>query len=346
MSGVFFDYWSAIWRYLVEMTSQAFPEPRKYPVEHIWHADWSISAKSRWVAKARRNTSGWLIYAIEPVGLLNQFRQSLSQYGRDHALWLGLDMPVGFVDHWYDGANIQDFKSLLDIIFTGKWDSFSDVCTNPDEITHHRPFYPKTARVKGSVKRGHLVDALGVSSFDKLYRLCEGATYHRPAACPSFWTLGANQVGKAMLHGLEHLIIPGYRDGFNIWPFTGDISTCCQQNGVTLIETYPGEIYGWLGIDEVTKSNHKSRTLAIAALIDYAVGNGIEINTAVVADIKSGFGPDEGKDDAFDALVGALGLIRIADGKHPEYLPDRPIIRKREGWIIGMDIGSLKPRAK
>ena len=96
----------------------------------------------------------------------------------------------------------------------------------------------------------------------------------------------------------------------------------------------------------MTKSNHKSRTLAVAALIDYAVGNGIEINTAVAADIKSGFGPDEGKDDAFDALVGALGLIRIADGKHPEYLPDRPIIRKREGWIIGMDIGSLKPRAK
>jgi len=29
------------------MTSQALPEPHKYPVNHIWHADWSISATAR-----------------------------------------------------------------------------------------------------------------------------------------------------------------------------------------------------------------------------------------------------------------------------------------------------------
>jgi len=328
------------------MTSQALFKPRKYPVDHICHADWSISVKARWVAKARRTTSGWQIHAIEPVGMLNQFRHSMSEHGRDQRIWLGLDMPIGFARYWYDGANIADFKTLTDLLFTKDWREFSDVCETRDQISHRRPFYPKSSGIKGSVKREHLVSALGLSDFTDLHRQCEFPTDKRNAACPSFWTLGANQVGKGMLHGLEHLVIPGYRNGFHIWPFDGDLATCSAQPGVTLIETYPGEIYDWLGISELTKSNQKSRASAIKHLCTYAPENGIEISPAVLADIQSGFGPEQGKDDAFDALVGVMGLIRIADGKRPEFLPDDPCIRKREGWIAGLDPDTLKRPGK
>ncbi|MEE3045282.1 MAG: methyltransferase type 12 [Pseudomonadota bacterium] len=324
------------------MTSQALPQPHKYPVNHIWHADWSISATARWVAKARRVTGGWQIYAIEPVGMLNQFLGTLADHGHKDALWLGLDMPVGFADYWYDGVNIQNFKSILKNGLTGPIEYFSTVCEHPDQITYHRPFYPRSSGPKGSVKRDHLVTALGLSRFDDLHRRCERATNDRAAACPSFWTLGANQVGKGMLHGLEHLIIPGAHLGFNIWPFDGDLATCCQHPRVTLMETYPGEVYGWLGISELTKSNQKSRAKAVEFLIDFAARNAVEITPAVMADCKSGFGPDQGKDDAFDALVGVLGLIQIADGKRPEYLPDEPTIREREGWIMGLDPADIK----
>jgi len=331
------------------MTSQACSQTRnsdKYDVDHIWHADWSLSGKGRWVAKARRTGKGWLIHAIEPVGMLTQFRQSLSDHSHDQTIWLGLDMPIGFVDCWYDGANIQDFKSLLRLLQTDQWNKFFDVCKSPDEICHQRPFYPKSSGIKGSVKREHLVTALGLTDFRDLHRRCELATKDRAAACPSFWTLAANQVGKAMLHGLENLIIPGTQDGFNIWPFSGDLATCTAQSGVTLIETYPGEIYGWLELSELTKSNQKSRALAVKQLLNHAGQNAIGFSTSLTARIKTGFDREYGKDDAFDALVGVMGLIQIADGVRPEHLPSEPVIRNREGWIVGMDARTIKNQTK
>jgi hypothetical protein len=332
------------------MTSQALPQSPKYPVTHIWHADWSLSAKGRWVAKASRRETGWHIHAIEPVGMLHQFRQSLASHGKTDALWLGLDMPIGFLDTWYDGANIKDFKSLLSVLRDDHWQDFFKVCESPDEIRHTRPFYPQNSGTKGSVKRDHLITALGLPDFDALHRRCERATNpkdapSRNAACPSFWTLGANQVGKGMLHGLKHLIMPGYADGFNIWPFSGDLEACSKSPGVTLIETYPGEIYGWLSnTSELTKSNQDSHKNYLHKLRHDASTKGIEISPAVWADIKDGFAPDHGKDDAFDALIGVMGLIEIAEGRRPEHLPRTPTVLEREGWIVGLNPDDLKPR--
>ncbi|WP_338187206.1 methyltransferase type 12 [Thalassospira tepidiphila] len=327
------------------MTSQALPQSPKYPVSHIWHADWSLSAKGRWVAKATRTEVGWQIHAIEPVGMLHQFRQSLANHGKTDALWLGLDMPIGFLDTWYDGANVKDLMSLLRLLETGEWQEFFDVCQSPDEIRHTRPFYPQSSGIKGSVKRDHLIKALDLTDFDDLHRACEFPTTQRNAACPPFWTLGANQVGKGMLHGLKHLIMPGHADGFNIWPFSGDLGTCCKSPGVTLIETYPGEIYGWLtDTSELTKSIQESRKKYLHQLRDNASKKGIEISPSVWADISDGFGPDHGKDDAFDALIGVMGLIEIAEGRRPEHLPRTPSVLNREGWIVGLNPNDIKPR--
>jgi hypothetical protein len=254
-------------------------------------------------------------------------------------------MPIGFVDAWYDGANVKDFKSLLGLLDTDDWQDFFEICQTPDEIRHIRPFYPQSSGTKGSVTRHHLINALGVADFNALHRACEFATDKRNAACPSFWTLGANQVGKGMLHGLKNLIIPGYVEGFNIWPFTGDLAASSRTHGVTLIETYPGEIYGWLAEpSELTKSNQDSRKKYLQKLLDAAHAKGIEISPAVWADIADGFGADHGKDDAFDALIGVLGLIEIAEGRRPEHLPLTPSVLEREGWIVGLDPNDIKHR--
>lgn len=340
----FFDQLAAIWRYLVEMTSQACTQTRKYPVDIIWHADWSISAKGRWVAKADRTDDGWQINTIEPVGELDAFRASLREMGRTQKVWLGLDMPIGFTSNWFDGANVKDFKALMELLETDVWQDFFDVCRLPEEITHQRPFYPKSSGKKGSVKRDHLIQALGLSTFSDLHRRCELPTDARTAACPPFWTLGANQVGKAMLHGLQNLILPGFRDGFNIWPYSGDLAACTNQSGVTLIETYPGEIYGWLELSKLTKSSKSSRADAMIKICDYGTRYAISITPALMANIKDGFDPKQGKDDAFDALIGVMGLIDIAEGRRPENLPRTSAILEREGWIVGMNAAEIKKR--
>ncbi|MBO6802936.1 MAG: hypothetical protein JJ893_06665 [Thalassospira sp.] len=94
----------------------------------------------------------------------------------------------------------------------------------------------------------------------------------------------------------------------------------------------------------MTTSIQGSRKEFLQKLRDNASTKGIKISPAVWADIKDGFGPDHGKDDAFDALIGVMGLIEIAEGRRPEHLPRTPSILEREGWIVGLDPNDIKPR--
>jgi hypothetical protein len=80
-------------------------------------------------------------------------------------------------------------------------ENFFDVADTPDDICLTRPFYPKSSGV--GRKHAHLFGPLNVNSIDDLRRICERKTPHRPAACPLFWTLGGNQVGKAAIDGWQ-----------------------------------------------------------------------------------------------------------------------------------------------
>ena len=57
--------------------------------------------------------------------------------------------------------------------------------------------------------------------------------------------------------------------------------------------------------------------------------------------LKDGFGPSPGGEDAFDALVGVLGMINVALGRRPAGIPavastsQRPAWVAVEGWILG-----------
>jgi hypothetical protein len=119
------------------------------------------------------------------------------------------------------------------------------------------------------------------------------------------------------------------------------LAACSAKPGVTLIETYPGEVYHWLNIPDDTpgfrKSNQTSRQQALANLIKRLPGWKVSISPDLQNRIENGFTDKEGKDDAFDSLIGVVGLIRIAMGQRAEFLPGNTDMTEREGWIIGVD---------
>ncbi len=111
-------------------------------------------------------------------------------------------MPVAYAER----AGIDDFATLLPELGRGKWADFYRPAEHRDEIDLQRPFYPQRP---GGTKQQHLLDGLGLSDIDQLYRVCDRATDTRGAASPLFWTLGAKQVGKAAISAWRDLARPG-----------------------------------------------------------------------------------------------------------------------------------------
>ncbi len=316
-----------------------------YMIDDIYHADWSIAAKGRWKAHARRNDDGWLIDDVSPVGDIPVFLQTLTKKAQNRTIWLGFDFPVGLCRAWYEKTGVKNFAAVLDWLESAGGHGFFDICDDRTHISPMRPFYPARSGSKGTVKRNHLTEGLGVADFTLLQRQCEKPSRHRGAAAIPFWTLGANQVGKAMLHGWRELVMPGRDRGFHLWPFDGNLAALSRQPGVTLIETYPAEIYGWLEIHKMhlasgrfAKSRQLSRRDVLAQLIPDLEKQGITLTPTVNAHIINGIDTAQGKDDAFDALIGVIGLAMIAMGQRAENLPDTSLICDQEGWIMGLDM--------
>jgi hypothetical protein len=61
----------------------------------------------------------------------------------------------------------------------------------------------------------------------------------------------------------------------------------------------------------------------------------VEPDAALNAMIEAGFGADAAGEDRFDSLIGLLGLIGVMDGRRPDFIPEDPMIRAWEGWVLG-----------
>jgi hypothetical protein len=105
---------------------------------------------------------------------------------------------------------------------SGEWRTFYDVAERPEQVSLHRPFYPRTP-TRG-VSRSALVAGLGVAHFDELLRACERAPTDGRTACSVFWTLGGNQVGRAAISGWREIIAPAVQSGARLWPFDGRLA--------------------------------------------------------------------------------------------------------------------------
>ncbi len=313
------------------------------------HADWSVDARKRWVARAARTTTGgYVALAPEPVSQLDDFFDRLSAgAGAGETVFAGFDFPLGLPEAYAVKANINHFIPALARFGRGHWADFYTPAIKPDEISIRRPFYPDKP---GGTRHKQLTDGLGVAGIDDLRRVCDHPTDLRFAASPLFWTLGGQQVGKAAISGWRDLITPAMRarSDLHIWPFDGNLGVLLDRPGVIVAETYPGEVYSHLqlriGAPNKSKRNQADRRDDAEPLLKWAADNAVELSAALAADIRDGFGPGADGEDRFDATVGLFGMLNVVYGHRPPGDPRDRIQRDIEGWILGLDPDRLRPR--
>jgi hypothetical protein len=286
------------------------------------HADWSTDPRKRWMSVARRTRQGWRIGAPEPVG---DTATLLDRLGPEAVL--GVDFPVG-VPRVYANLHAQeaDFSTFL----RGLRPEFFEVCRDLAEIAPGRPFYPARG-VKGMTRDSH-AEALGLGDRRGLSRLCDRATVERPAGAPVFWTLGANQSGKAAIAAWRDLLIPQI-ERIALWPFEGRIADLLGRNATVVAETYPAEALRHLGLRmNGSKRRHADRAALAPALLDRI---GSMATPGLLAAARDGFGADAAGEDRLDCVLGVLCVIAVLDGRRPDFVPDDPWVRRWEGWVLG-----------
>jgi hypothetical protein len=316
----------------------------------IAHADWGSAPKKRVLGVARLSDRD--TYRVSTPRLVENPSHLLdelaAQAGPSGSVLVGFDFPIGLPLGYADQVGVQDFKSFLTGLGQGNEELFYQVAAKPEEISLKRPFYPLRS---GGSKQSHLLQALGAACMDDLRRLCERAGMddtgitHR-AACPMFWTLGGQQVGKPAILGWSQVIGPALCDPslqVGLWPFDGDLEELLIPGGLVILETYPAEFYHHL---DVKFSTHKTgsktgkrvqseRQANAGNLIEWARYNQVELESTLEALLVDGFGKSANGDDYFDAVVGLFGIINILAGNHPGGMPEDERIRKIEGWIFG-----------
>ena len=306
----------------------------------VVHCDWSLSQKKRFFAHATRRPDGWTVHATrpvpaEPVSLINLWAKQ--------QIFLGLDLPLGVPLAWAQQVGVSSFPQLLRLLADPQplWDRFFEVAETPAEIGLHRPFYPKRP---GGTKLHHLVDGLNLQDASQLRRLCDRPTDKRGAAAPLFWTMGAQQVGKAALSAWQQLLIRLVMGGFDckLWPFDGRLAQF-KSHQLVVAEVYPAEMYGHVGIEfPVINAKRTGKRSQVARAHNgakmFGVGQRLNVvfDGASTAEIERGFGNGADGEDRFDALVGLLGMLLVLEGEVAEGYPAEWQIRQIEGWLLGL----------
>ena len=174
----------------------------------IFHADWGTAANKRWFSRATLGADGRYTAHVpthvgDPSCLISLIRNEIRD---DGVVLVGFDFPIGIPTDYARLAGVTEFKTFLRELGNGAWADFYSVATVRSEISVRRPFYPFSP---GGKKQAHLLNALAVQSIDELRRECEREQPRRRSACSLFWTLGANQVGKAAIVGWRDVLAPG-----------------------------------------------------------------------------------------------------------------------------------------
>jgi hypothetical protein len=302
----------------------------------LCHSDWGSHPRKRWLCKAHRRTNGWSVEAPKQVENHPQLLDCLTkEIGNDGIAVVGFDFPIGIPAKYASLIGVAEFRHFLPRLGTADYLDFYRVCAEPSEISHYRPFYPYRP---GGANHNHLLSALDLTKFDDLRRMCERAHDDRKAACPLFWTLGANQVGKAAIIGWRDVIIPALEnnDSVLLWPFDGPLNQLLKPGKIVIVETYPAEYYRWFFRDQRLKSKGElaDRRRVGPSLLEWAKSarQGVELSFELRSCILAGF---EAGDDAFDAAVGLLGMLEVLINGRSSGEPQEPCVKKLEGWILG-----------
>jgi hypothetical protein len=309
----------------------------------VAHADWGTEPRKRWLASARvRNDGRYEVFAVRPVGET----ASLLSRTRQHAeggLLFGFDFPIGLPRTYAERAGISSFIDFLRELDHGDWPDFFRVAEAAEGISLRRPFYPQRP---GGALRQHLLEGLGVGSMDDIRRRCELQQPWRPAACPLFWTLGGQQVGKAAISGWREVILPALREeaiDAAVWPFDGPLEELLSTRSIVLCETYPADAYSYLGVDlavpgtrkRASKRDQVTRARQATPLLAWAKQARVDLSADLATEIHDGFGGGRDGEDRFDAVVGLFGMLEVVAGRRPAGNPSTPEAAEIEGWILG-----------
>ncbi len=291
---------------------------------------------------AVREAGGWRAGAPRPVGDPAGFAAGLVADGAPAAL--GLDLPLGLPRAWVAAAHPagDGFPGFLRAA-GGAADPFWRVAAGLDAVSAAAPFYPARP-VRGMTRAAHAA-ALGLWGADALCRLCDRATAERPAGAPLFWTLGANQTGKAAIAAWRDWLAPALRAGAPcaLWPFEGGLHALLAPGRVVLAEVYPAEAMRHAGVRLVgSKRRRDARQGALPALRQAMARLRVLPEPGLEAALRDGFGADATGEDRLDSLLGLLGLIGVLDGVRPDFVPADPWVRRWEGWVLGQ---TALPRA-
>lgn len=284
---------------------------------------------------ARPQDGSFAVSAPEPVGELATLLARLRAMAGGGAVAMAVDLPLGLPSA-YAVAHLtaRDFPDFLRGLEPES--SFFQVCATLNEISPGRPFYPARG-VAGMTRLSH-AQALGLTSARDLSRACDQATPLRPAGAPLFWTLGANQVGKAAISAWRDLLIPALHSPapLSLWPFEGSLAELLRPNSLVLAETYPAEAMRQRGVALRGSKRHQPSRAALAPQLSAICA---ELGASLMPDmthaIESGFGADQAGEDRFDSLLGLLGLLAVLRGIQPDFIPSEPQIRTWEGWVLG-----------
>jgi len=302
----------------------------------VYHADWGSKPSKRWCATATLGTDGrYTALEPTPVGDLTVLITNFGdEAGEPGIVFAGFDFPIGVPTHYAKRAGISSFRGILPQLGQGIWQDFYSVCEKGEDISAQRPFYPQGAykgRLKVDLFQGH-----GASSIEPLLRLCERGGNGQKQACCLFWTLGGNQVGKAALIGWRDVLAPALQDRGNVllWPFDGSLQSLFVPGALVVAETYPAECYGWFSDRPLgSKGDPENRKRFSSLLLAWAGINNVIIDDCLRQEMLDGF--LTGNDDAFDAVAGLFGMLKVCLGQRPSGEPDDKPIRDVEGWILG-----------
>jgi hypothetical protein len=307
--------------------------------DRVFHADWSCDPRKRWLACAERHGDTWKVAAPTPAPNAAELLTLMHRCRRNNCRSLfGFDFPLGLPIAFGRQIEFDGFVRALSEFGGGTWKAFFRVADQPEEISLSRPFHPNTSR-RGR-RQFHMFAPLGVNSMNELRRECELKTESRLAACSVFWTLGANQVGKAAIDGWQNLVRPALAIGAQLWPFEGRLAKLSDLPGCVVCETYPREAYQHVGVAfrrGLSKRNQTHRRLATEHLsATWAESRGMILSSTAEAQLADGFGPKESGEDPFDAFMGLLSMVEVLSGRRPEApVPLSPQVTRWEGWILG-----------
>lgn len=268
----------------------------------------------------------------DAAGLLAQLRAEAS----GAAVALGLDCPIGLPRDYaaHHAEEARDFPSFLRTLASRP--AFFDVAAGLPDVAPGRPFYP--ARPLAGMTRAAHAAALGLSGAAALSRHCDRATAERPAGAPLFWTLGANQTGKAALHAWREVLIPALNGdrSVTLWLFAGPFLSLLRPGGIAVAECYPAEAMRHLDVRPIGSKRRRTDRLRLIPALRAAMATLRAMPDAnLEALLRDGFGEDATGEDKLDCLLGVLGTLNVVQRRRTDAAPDDPWVQRWEGWVLG-----------